>query len=151
MTWPARTWTTAELVTASIMNSYVRDPFADLQKRVLGLTIGDPIGPVLSVGPKARMEVPFACNVTGWTILADQAGSIVIDVWRDSYANYPPTVADTIAGVEKPSITAPALKNQDLTLATWTFAIPAGSILLFNIDSCTAIRQVHLSLRVEQA
>lgn len=148
MTWPARTWTTAELVTASIMNSYVRDPFTDVQKRVVGVGIGDPIGPVLSTGDKAYIEIPFNCNATGWTILSDQTGSIVVDVRRDSYANFPPTGADSIAGTEKPTLVA-ARKNQDLTLATWTFAIPAGSILAFAIESVTSIKQVFISLRLE--
>jgi hypothetical protein len=150
MAWPPRTWTTAELVTASIMNSYVRDPFTDLQKRGVVLTVGDPIGPVLSPGVKGYVYIPFACNVTGWTLLANVAGDLVIDVWRDLYANFPPTVADTIAGVEKPTLVA-AQKNQDLSLATWTFAIPAGSILAFNIDSCVTIRQFSLTLNLEMS
>jgi hypothetical protein len=150
MAWPPRTWTTAELVTASIMNSFVRDPLVDLQKRVITVTIGDPIGPVLSLGVKAYIPVPFACNVVGWEIFGDAVGSIVLDVWRDSYANFPPTVADTIAGTEKPTLTA-ARKNQDLALTTWTFLIPAGHILAINIDSCSGIKQVTLSLRVELA
>lgn len=150
MTWPARTWSTAELVTASIMNSYVRDPFTDASKRTIIVSIGDPIGPVLSTGVKAYVEVPFACNVTGWTILANAAGSIVIDVWKDTYGAFPPTVADTIAGSEKPTL-AGVQKNQDLTLPTWTILVAAGSILAFNIDSVATIKQVSLALRVELA
>jgi hypothetical protein len=150
MTWPARTWVTAELVTASIQNQYVRDPLTDLQKRTLVVVIGDPIGPVLSTGLKAFIEVPFPCTVTGWTLLADAVGSAVLDVWKDSYANFPPTVADTIAGSEKPTLSA-ARKNQDLALGTWSPSIAAGSILGINIDSCSGIRQLSLSLRVELA
>lgn len=150
MTWPARTWVAAELVTASIMNSYVRDPFTDLQKRTAVVTIGDPIGPVLSTGVKFYLPIPFLCNVVGWELYADAVGSIQIDVWKDTYAAFPPTVADTIAGSEKPTLTA-AQKNQDLALTTWTPLIAAGSILAFKIDSCTGIRQVTLALRLELA
>lgn len=150
MAWPPRTWTTSELVTASIMNEYVRDPLIDLQKRTITVTIGDPIGPVLSTGVKAYIEIPFACEVTGWTVLADASGSIVLDVWKDTYANFPPTIADTITGSEKPTLSSQQ-KNQDLTLPTWTADIAAGSILAINIDSCTGIKQVTLSLRVEMA
>lgn len=150
MSWGARTWTTAELVTASIMNSYVRDPLTDLQKRVISISIGDPIGPVLSTGVKAYVEVPFACNVVGWTLLADAVGSIVIDVWKDTFGAFPPTVADTITGSEKPTLAA-VQKNQDLTLTTWTTLIPAGSILAIKIDSCSGIRQAALTLRAELA
>jgi hypothetical protein len=130
------------------MNSYVRDPMADLQQRTIVVVIGDPIGPVLSTGIKAFVPIPFGCDVTGWTILGDASGDIVIDVWKDSYANFPPTVADTIAGTEKPTLSG-AQKNQDLALTTWTPAITAGDILAINIDSCSGIKQVSLSIFVE--
>lgn len=150
MSWPARTWVTAELVTASLMNLYLRDPMIDVGKRTIAVTVGDPIGPVLSTGVKAYIPVPWACNVTGWTILANPSGSIVVDVWKDSYANFPPTVADTIAGTEKPTISA-AQKGQDLALTTWTFLIAAGSVLAFNIDSVTSIKQATVAIHVEMA
>lgn len=150
MAWPPRTWATSELVTASIMNSYVRDPLLDLQQRTATVTIGDPIGPVLSTGVKAYLPIPFKCTVTGWTILGDASGSIQLDVWKDSYANFPPTLADSIAGSEKPTLTAQQ-KNQDLALSTWTIDIAAGSILAINIDSCSGIKQVTLALYLELA
>jgi hypothetical protein len=152
MSWPARTWVTAELVTASIMNSYVRDPFTDVQKRAIAVTIGDPIGPTLSSGVKAYLEVPFPCNVTGWTLLANQSGNIQLDVWKDTYAAFPPTVADTITGSEKPALSG-AQKAQDLALSTWTVFIAAGSILAINIDAAVSptVKQVTLTIRVDLA
>jgi hypothetical protein len=150
MSWPPRTWTTSELVTASIMNEFVRDPLTDLQGRVITVTIGDPIGPVLSTGVKSYVPVPFECEVVGWEIFGDASGDIVLDVWADSYANFPPTVADTIAGSEKPTLSG-AQKNPDLALSTWDASIAAGSILAINIDSCSGIKQVTLSIRVEMA
>lgn len=149
MAWTApRTWVTAELVTASLMNTHVRDNLTHLSTaRALAIGIGDAVGPVLTTGVKGYLEVPFACTVTGWTLLADVSGSIVIDVWKDTYAAFPPTVADTIAGSEKPTLSA-VQKNQDLSLTTWTPAIAAGSILAFNVDSVTTIKAVTLVLRV---
>ena len=104
-------------------------------------------GSAITTGQKGHLEIPFACTITGWTIVADQSGSIVIDVWKDTYANFPPTVADTIAGSEKPTL-ASVQKNQDLTLTTWTTAVAAGDILAFNVDSATTITRVTLSLKV---
>lgn len=34
------------------------------------------------------LVVPYACTITGWTLLADQSGSIVVDIWKDTYANF---------------------------------------------------------------
>ena len=103
-------------------------------------------GSAISTGVAGFLEIPLACNITGWTILADQSGSIVVDVWNDTYANFPPTVADTIAGSEKPTISA-STKGQDLTLTTWTEDVDAGDILGFNVDSCATIERVTLTIR----
>lgn len=103
-------------------------------------------GSAITTGEKGHMEIPFAGTITGWTILGDQTGSIVVDVWKDTYAAFPPTVADTIAGTEKPTLSA-AQKNQDLTLSTWTTAVTAGDILAFNVDSASTVTRVSISIR----
>jgi hypothetical protein len=89
----------------------------------------DGAGSVISTGEKGFLEIPFAFTITGWTIAADQSGSIVVDVWKDTYANFPPTVADTIAGSEKITLSTAQI-NQDLSLGTWTTSVSAGDILL---------------------
>ena len=104
-------------------------------------------GSAITTGQKGHVVVDFACTVQAWTILADQSGSIVIDVWKDTYANFPPTVADTIAGSEKPTLAA-AQKNQDTNLTTWTTSIAAGDILAFNVDSATTVTRVTVALKV---
>lgn len=103
-------------------------------------------GDVISTGVKGDLEIPFACTINSWTLLADQSGSIVIDVWKNTYANYPPTVADTITGSEKPTLSS-ATKNQDTSLTTWTTSIAAGDILRFNVDSATTVTRVSLNLK----
>lgn len=109
-------------------------------------------GSVISTGYAGGLEVPFDCFVTGWTITAQDgnSGAIVVDVWRDTYANFPPTVADTIAGSEKPTITATGNKGQDLSLSTWTQALTKGDWLSFNVDSVTTLTRVTVSLRVDK-
>lgn len=103
---------------------------------------------VISTGLKGYIEVPFACTIISWTILADVSGSIVIDVWKDTYANYPPVVGDSITASAKPTITT-AVKNQSSTLTGWTTSVSAGDILAFNVDSVTTIKRITLSLKVE--
>ena len=103
-------------------------------------------GSAITSGVKGFIEIPFTMTIEGWTILGDQSGSIVVDVWKDTYANYPPTVADTIAGTEKPTLSS-AQKNQDLALGTWTTAVVAGDILGFNVDSATTVERVTVAIR----
>ena len=104
------------------------------------------MGSAIASGSKVYLEVPFAFTITGWTLIADTTGSIVIDVWKDTYANYPPTGADTITGTEKPTLSS-ASKNQDLTLSTWTTSISAGDTLVFNVDSATTVTKATLVIR----
>lgn len=103
-------------------------------------------GSALVAGSKVYLEIPFAMTITGWTLLADVSGSCVLDVWKDTYANYPATVADTITGTEKPTL-ASVIKNQDLTLTTWTTTVSAGDTLVFNVDSATTVTKATLVIR----
>jgi len=117
------------------------------QSNVITLTfIIDGGGSAITTGQKGHLEIPFACTITQATLLADQSGSIVIDIWKDTYANFPPTVADTITASAKPTLSS-AQKSQDSTLTGWTTAIAAGDILAFNVDSCTTCERVTLSLK----
>lgn len=105
-------------------------------------------GSAITTGVKGFVRVPYNCTVTGWDIVADQSGSIVIDVWYDTYANFPPTVLDSIAGSEKPTLSS-AQKNQDTSLSTWTTVnLTAGSYLGFNVDSISTCTRVTVSLTV---
>jgi hypothetical protein len=104
-------------------------------------------GSAITTGIKADVYVPYAATITAVTMLADQSGSIVVDIWKDTYANYPPTVADTITASAKPTITT-ATKSQDTTLTGWTTAISAGDTLRFNVDSASTITRLHLALTV---
>jgi hypothetical protein len=104
-------------------------------------------GSTISTGQKGHIEVPFNCTVTGWSIYADQSGSAVVDVWKDTYANFPPSVADTITGSEKPTLSA-EIKNQDLTLSTWTTSFTKGDILAFNVDSASTVQRLTVVINV---
>jgi len=104
-------------------------------------------GDVITTGIKGDLEIPFACTIQQVTLLADQSGDIVVDIWKDSYANFPATVADTITAAAKPTIAA-GVKDQDDALVGWTKTIAAGEILRFNIDSVTDIRRCTISLKI---
>lgn len=104
-------------------------------------------GSTITTGVKGFLEIPFNCTINRATLLADVSGSIVVNVWKDTYANFPPTVADKITASAPPTISA-TTKAQDSTLTGWTTSITAGDILAFNVDSATTITKVTLSLKV---
>ncbi len=94
--------------------------------------------------------VPWNCTITGWQLLADQSGSIVVDIWKDTYANFPPVVGDSITASAKPTITT-ATKAQSSTLTGWTTTLSAGDILYYNVDSVTTITWCAVVLSVRRA
>lgn len=122
---------------------HVHPRLADTFAIVLVLDNG---GVALLASTKADVYVPFACTIQEWTILADVSGSIVLDLWMDTYANYPPTVADTITAAAKPTVTT-AVKGQSSTLTGWTTAVPAGDSIRVNVDSITSITRAVLTLK----
>lgn len=107
-------------------------------------------GIVISTGISGDISVPFACEILEVTALADQTGSIVVDVWRDSYANFPPVDADSITG-SSPITISSALKSTDATLTGWSKTLSAGDVLRFNVDSVTSIKRVTISFKVRRA
>lgn len=107
-------------------------------------------GSAITTGLKGGVEIPFACTITGWTILAadGNSGAIVVDVWKDTYAAFPPVVGDSIAGSEKPTITATGNKGQDLSLNSGNgWSVSAGDILFFNVDSVATLTRVSITFR----
>jgi len=106
-------------------------------------------GSAITTGEKGHLEIPFDCEIQRVTLLADQSGSIKIDIWKDIYANFPPDDADSICGGNEPEISS-AQKYQDATLSGWTKTINAGDILAFNVDSCATITRVTLALKVKK-
>lgn len=104
-------------------------------------------GEAITTGIKGALEIPFACTINRVTLLADQAGSIVIDIWKQAYADYPPENAQSITSAAPPTIAGPQM-SQDSTLTDWTTAIAAGDCLMFNVDSIATLTWVTLSLKV---
>lgn len=113
----------------------------------IGITI-DGAGVVLTTGLKGYKSFPVAGTIVGVRLLADQAGAIVIDIWKDTYANYPPVNADSITAAAPPTIAASGVKSEDVTLAGWNVDVAAGDVFGFNIDSVTAITRITLELTI---
>lgn len=111
----------------------------------LGITI-DGGGSAITTGTKGYLLIPYACTITAADLVADQSGSIVIDVWKDTAANFPPTDADSITAAAPPTLSA-AQRSADSTLTGWTTSLAAGDYLAFHVDSVSTVTRVTLALR----
>lgn len=116
---------------------------------VLGITI-DGGGSAITTGVKGYLKVPFACEVMEWTLIADQAGSISIDVWADTQANFPPTVADSLPGALYIPTLNSAQIGGDVTSEWNSTGIAAGNVLAFNADDIVTVTRVTLVLKVRK-
>jgi len=104
-------------------------------------------GSAITTGVKGFVEIPFDCEITQVTMLADVSGSAVVDIWKDTYENHAPTDADSITASAVPTITT-AIKSQDSTLTGWTKTFSAGDILVFNVDSASTITLLTIALKI---
>jgi phage-related tail fiber protein len=75
------------------------------------------------------------------------SGSCVIDIWKDTYGNFPPTVADTITASAKPTI-ASNVKYSATALTGWATAVTAGDIFAFKIDSTNTFTAINIFLEI---
>jgi hypothetical protein len=115
-----------------------------------GITI-DGLGGVISSGQKGYVSIPYNGTITGWDIFSDAIGSCVIDVWKDSYVNFPPTVGDSIAGTQKPTLSG-QIANRNNNLTGWTTTITAGDVIGFNVEpSPTGTTRVNLIIKVTKS
>jgi len=100
-------------------------------------------GSTITTGIKGHVIVDFDCEVLEWAVVADQLGSVVVDVNRATFANYPTT--GSIAGTELPTIST-STKGEDRTLTTWS-DIDDGDVLEFEVDSITTCERVTVALK----
>lgn len=102
-------------------------------------------GSAITTGIKGHVVIDADYTVTGWTVIADQSGSIVVDVNRATFTNFPTT--SSIAGTELPTLSG-TQKAEDLTLSSWTTSLNARDVLEFEVDSATTVQLVTVALRL---
>lgn len=109
-------------------------------------------GSTITTGLKGYMQIDFDCTITANTVLLDQSGSIIINIWKCTYAQFDagsthPVAGDKITASAPPTVAA-TTKSTDSTLTGWTTSISAGDILAFNVDSITTATRAELMLTV---
>lgn len=109
-----------------------------------GITI-DGAGSALTTGNKGYAVIPYGGTITGWTMISNQTGDCVIDVWKA--AGTLPTLSDSITGTEKPTLSTQQI-NSDTNLTTWTSSVSPGDIFAFNVDSASTLTRVNLSIYI---
>lgn len=107
-------------------------------------------GGVISTGVRGQLWFPMPCTIQGVTLLADQSGSVVVDIWKVPYSSYnlptAPTATNSITASSLPTLSS-AVKYQDFTLTGWTTQINANDTLVFNVNSVTTIQRLTIQFQ----
>jgi len=119
-------------------------PISVQQTGAIGISI-DGGGSAITTGIKGDIFIPFACAIDTWTVLLDQSGSIVLDLWKIPYASYPPTVANTITASEKPTVSGTLQATGNC--AGWITTVSAGDVIRFNVDSASTATRATLVVK----
>lgn len=89
----------------------------------------------------------YSGTITGMTIISDQPGSCVIQIYKSSAGGFP-SFLSIVAGTP-PTLSSVQLAT-DTTLTGWTTAVTEGDIFLFVLVSASTIEQVVVTLTIEQ-
>lgn len=112
---------------------------------------------VLATGVKGSIQIDFACTIIGWSIIADVAGSLTIEI--DKVASSAPPSAPGIPNTttDKISASAPISLSSAQSAAvaaagvsTWTTAIAAWDVIQFNLTAATTIKRAVLYILLRE-
>jgi hypothetical protein len=113
----------------------------------------DGAGGVVPTVLSPMFPVDFDATIQEVTILNDQAGTISIDIWKTSYANYDggathPADGDKINGATPVGTTA-AVKNKITDLSGWSSTTLADDdIVVFKVVSNDVVTRCTVSLKI---
>jgi|SRR3990167_1601336 len=102
---------------------------------------------------KGDVCVPFDCEVWKWRVVADQSGSIVVDIWMDTYAAFLAGTladADSITGTDTPTLSS-VVSNESTALTGWTRHLIKGRTLRYNVDSVATVQRAVITLFVKRS
>jgi hypothetical protein len=88
-------------------------------------------------------RIPNNLKITAWYIDCDQSGSIVLDVWKNTWNDTPLVNADSIAGTEKPTLSAD-VSASDVSLTSMTADWDAGQQVCIEIESAATVTKCSL-------
>jgi len=103
----------------------------------------------ISSGLKSFVYLPYSGEILSWTILTNTSGSTELDLYKSTYANYPPDISDTIITTDYPYLSN-MIKNQSSNLTGWTTTFDADDIIGLYVKSASTITRIQLILEIQK-
>jgi hypothetical protein len=115
----------------------------------IAVYIGGAQSVILTGDSSVMLEVPFNCTIVSACLVVQPSGTMSIDIWKDTYDNYPPTDADSICPHHELLVTSGA-KSMDGTLIGWTTSLVKGDIMIITADAVNTVQDAMVSLKVNK-
>lgn len=117
---------------------------ADLTRTIVFLIDNgsQPIPP----GSKGYLTLDVAGQIQSWTILADNVGSIAIDIKKTSFENFPNDFTSIVNSQYPLLLDGVKATNDDVT--AWDETLSPGDILDFEVLSCAGINRCTVTLKL---
>lgn len=143
----------AVYVSKRVQAQQIANQFANELPAAIEYVVDDG-GLAITAGNKGYLKVPFAGVFTVVSLLGNTTGSVEIDIWKCTYAQFDggityPTAADSIVGGNYPTITA-GTKYQDTTLALWTTTFAANDVLAFVVNSNSGFTRLTIAMNASR-
>lgn len=119
---------------------------ADLSLDQITFTISGN-GSTIAANASGHKIVPYNCTISKVEIVSSASGSIVVDIKKSTYSDYP--TFTSIAASAKPTLSA-AVKATDSTLTGWTKTLSAGDRVQALVNSADINGTVVLTLYVSK-
>ena len=89
-------------------------------------------------------------TIDSWTIVAEQAGTLIVDIKKSTFNDYPSMVS--ITGTEKPYLGVingmTQTKNKDEDLTTWNRVLNAGDVLQYEVVAVSNVKRFLIALKL---
>lgn len=113
--------------------------------------VADGGGVALSGGAAWDVSVPYACEIISVVVLAQEAGSMVIDLRACTVAQYPPTGANSITGGAPITIaTSNTWSGSGAAIAAWAKTLAIDTVLRIYLVSASTTTKFTISVRVRR-
>lgn len=133
------------------LDGIVTDPNA--KKTSLRVTL-EADGLALPSGVAEYVVMPYSGTVTGWDIETPRSGvGVVVNVLKSSFVGFPPGLANSVAGTQKPTLVSPARLNRNLNLSDWAAGgyFDAEDVFAFYVEPGATAKRVSVQLRITKA
>ena len=126
----------------------------ELGTQSYGAGIGNGTNVVTTGIASAYIQFPYDGEIVSVTVISKESGSIVVDAWKCTYAEYDigathPVNGDSITAAA-PITLSTAYKSTDSTLTGWTKTFTKGDIVWFNVDSATTITYANIMVETRK-